>query len=279
MEQIKTIILLVLLSVVFVFVGFYFAGAMGATMALLFVGGMNFYAYYYSDKQVLAHYDAKEVSESHYINKIVNRLANRAGLPMPKIYIIDDNTPNAFATGRNPEHAAVAVTSGLLNILNEHEIEGVIAHELSHVRHYDILIGTIATTVAGAIAWIANMLQWGAIFGDNRRGIHPVVMIIIAIVLPIAAMIVQMSVSRSREYIADEGAARLTRHPEYLQSALAKLDNYAHRATLHNATQESAHMFIVNPFSGHTVSFGSLFRTHPTTEERIARLEELKFGM
>lgn len=278
MEQLKTIFLLTLLSIVFVTIGFTFAGNTGAMIALIAVGGMNFYAYYYSDKQVLKHYDAKLLPTNHYIYKIVLRLINKTDLPMPKVYIINDNVPNAFATGRNPQNAAVAVTSGLLDILNEKEIEGVLAHELSHVKHYDILIGTIAATVAGAIAWIANIMQFSAMFGgNNNRNVHPIVMILIALVLPIAATIVQMSVSRSREYMADEGAARLTKAPEYLQSALAKLENYAHKATLHNATQESAHMFIVNPFSGHKVNFGDFFRTHPTTEDRIARLEELKF--
>lgn len=279
MEQIKTVFLLTLLSVVFVSIGFYFAGSSGALLALLIVGGMNFYAYYYSDKQVLKHYQAREVSSSHKINHIVSCLTKKAGLPMPKIYIIDDNTPNAFATGRNPNNAAVAVTSGLLSLLDENEIEGVIAHELSHVKHYDILVGTIAATVAGAIAWIANMMQFSAIFGGDRRGMHPAITILLAIVLPIAAMIIQMSVSRSREYMADEGAARLTGKPEYLQSALSKLESYAKRGNLHNATPQSAHMFIINPFSGHKMNFGNLFRTHPTTEDRIARLEELKFDM
>lgn len=278
MEQIKTIFLLTFLSVVFVTIGFTFGGNGGAMIALLVVGGMNFYAYYYSDKQVLAHYDAQELPTNHYIYKIVLRLINKANIPMPKVYIIQDNIPNAFATGRNPQNAAVAVTSGLLDILNEQEIEGVIAHELSHVKHYDILIGTIAATIAGAIAWIANIMQFSSLFGGgNNRGVHPVVMILIALVLPIAASIIQMSVSRSREYMADEGAARLTRHPEYLQSALAKLESYSKRGTLHKATPESAHMFIVNPLSGKDISFSDFFRTHPTTEDRIARLEELKF--
>ncbi len=278
MEQVKTVFLLALLSVVFVSVGFYFAGSNGAMIALIIVGGMNFYAYYYSDKQVLSHYDAQEVPENHNIYKIVAKLINKANIPMPKVYIIQDNIPNAFATGRNPQNAAVAVTSGLLEILTEKEIEAVIAHELSHVKHYDILIGTIAATVAGAIAWIANIMQFSAFFGgNNQRGGHPIVMILLAILLPIAASIVQMSVSRSREFMADEGAARLTGAPEFLQSALSKLEQYAQRGTLHNATQESAHMFIVNPFSGHNISFGDLFRTHPTTADRIARLEELKF--
>jgi len=278
MEQVKTVFLLALLSVVFVSVGFYFAGSGGAIIAFIIVGGMNFYAYYYSDKQVLAHYDAQEVSTNHYIYRIVAKLINKTNLPMPKVYIIQDHIPNAFATGRNPENAAVAVTSGLIEILSEKEVEAVIAHELSHVKHYDILIGTIAATVAGAIAWIANIMQFSAFFGgNNQRGSHPIVMILLAILLPIAASIVQMSVSRSREYMADEGAARLTQAPEFLQSALSKLEQYAQRGDLHNATPESAHMFIVNPFSGHNVSFGDLFRTHPTTEDRIARLEELKF--
>jgi len=280
MEQIKTVFFLTLLSVVFVSIGFAFAGSGGAMIALLLVGGMNFYAYYYSDQQVLKHYDAKLLPTHHHIYRIVLRLINKTDLPMPKVYIINDSVPNAFATGRNPQNAAVAVTSGLLDILNEKEIEGVIAHELSHVKHYDILIGTIAATVAGAIAWIANMMQFSAMFGGgNNRNIHPIVMILLAIVLPIAAMIVQMSVSRSREYMADEGAARLTGDPSYLQSALSKLDSYAKRGDLHNATQETAHMFIINPFSGHNVSFKNLFSTHPSTQDRIARLEELKFEL
>ncbi len=278
MEQIKTVFLLSLLSIIFVSVGFYFAGNNGAMIALIIVGAMNFYAYYYSDKQVLAHYDAQEVSTNHTIYTIVARLINKTDLPMPKVYIIQDHIPNAFATGRNPQNAAVAVTSGLLEILNEKEVEAVIAHELSHVKHYDILIGTIAATVAGAIAWIANIMQFSAFFGgNNQRGGHPIVMILLAILLPVAASIIQMSVSRSREFMADEGSARLTGAPEFLQSALSKLEQYAERGTLHNATQESAHMFIVNPFSGHNISFGDLFRTHPTTADRIARLEELKF--
>lgn len=280
MEQIKTIFFLTLLSVVFVTIGFAFAGSGGAMIALLLVGGMNFYAYYYSDQQVLKHYDAELLPTNHYIYKIVLRLIQRTDLPMPKVYIIHDRVPNAFATGRNPENAAVAVTSGLLEILDEKEIEGVIAHELSHVKHYDILIGTIAATVAGAIAWIANMMQFSAMFGGSgNRNVHPIVMILLAIILPVAAMIVQMSVSRSREYMADEGAARLTGEPAYLQSALSKLESYARRGDLHNATQETAHMFIINPFSGHNVKFGDLFRTHPTTADRIARLEELKFEL
>ena len=277
MEQVKTVFFLTLLSVVFVTIGFMFAGGFGALIALFVVGGMNFYAYYYSDKQVLKHYDAEELPTHHYIYKIVLRLISKSNIPMPKVYIINDNTPNAFATGRNPDNAAIAVTSGLLDILDEKEIEAVIAHELSHVKHYDILIGTIAATVAGAIAWIANIMQFSSLFGGGNRNVHPIVTILLAIVLPIAASVVQMSVSRSREYMADEGAARLTGDPSYLQSALSKLESYAKRGNLHHATPETAHMFIINPFSGKDIKFGDLFRTHPSTEDRIARLEELKF--
>ena len=277
MEQVKTVFFLSLLSVVFVTIGFMFAGGEGALFALLIVSGMNFYAYYYSDKQVLKHYDAEELPTHHNIYRIVLRLITKANIPMPKVYIINDNTPNAFATGRNPDNAAIAVTSGLLDILDEKEIEGVIAHELSHVKHYDILIGTIAATIAGAIAWIANIMQFSSLFGGGNRNVHPVVTIVLAIILPIAASIVQMSVSRSREYMADEGAARLTGDPSYLQSALSKLEAYAKSGTLHHATPETAHMFIINPFSGKDIKFGDLFRTHPSTEDRIARLEELKF--
>lgn len=279
MEQIRTIFLLTLLSVVFVFVGFIFAGISGATIALVIVGAMNFYAYYYSDKQVLSHYNARELPHNHPIYNIVYRLVQKANIPMPKVYIIDDNVPNAFATGRNSNHAAVAVTSGLLDILNEKEIEGVIAHELSHVKHYDILIGTIAATVAGAIAWIANIMQFSSLFNSGNKNLHPIVMIILALLLPIAASIVQMSVSRSREYLADEGAARLMGDASPLQSALGKLESYSKNSVLQNATPQSAHMFIINPFTNKTVSFGDLFRTHPTTEDRIVRLEELKFEL
>ena len=281
MEQIKTVFLLTFLTVLFVSIGYSFGGTNGMLIALLMVGGMNFYAYYYSDQQVLKHYDAILLEDArHPIYKITQKLTLKAGLPMPKVYLIPDHTPNAFATGRNYEHAAVAVTMGLYEMLNEKELEGVIAHELSHIKHYDILIGTIAAVFAGAIAMIANMMQFGAMFGgnnNNRQGANPIVMILMAILLPLAASIIQMTVSRSREYMADEGAARMTGNPAGLQSALKKLENYARSGhQIHNATEQTAHMFIINPFSGLKSTLGSLFRTHPTTEDRIARLEELK---
>lgn len=278
MEQAKTVFLLALLTVLFVILGFSFGGTNGMLIAFLLAGGMNFYAYYYSDKQVLKQYNATPIEDvRHPVYRITQKLVQKAGLPMPKVHLIPDHTPNAFATGRNHENAAVAVTMGLYEMLNEKELEGVIAHELSHVKHYDILIGTIAAVFAGAIAMIANMMQFGAMFGNNRNNANPILMILMAILLPLAASIIQMTVSRSREYMADEGAARMTGNVEGLQSALAKLENYARGGhPINNATEQTAHMFIVNPFSGMKSSFGGLFRTHPTTEDRIARLEELK---
>lgn len=280
MEVIKTVVLLTLMTLLFVFVGGMVGGTQGMFIALVMAGVMNFISYFYSDSLVLRHYHAVEVGprEAEGLYSIVERLSQKANLPMPKVYIIPEHTPNAFATGRNPSNAAVAVTEGLLQLLDEEEVEAVIAHELSHVRHYDILVGTIAATIAGAIGMIANMMQFGAMFGGNERNrVNPIVMILLAIILPLAAAVIQMAISRNREYMADEGAARLTRHPEWLQSALSKLSNYNARSTVQEATQESAHMFIVNPFSGKDISFASLFSTHPSTEDRIARLEELKF--
>lgn len=279
MEVIKTVVLLSFLTLMFVWVGGIVGGTQGMLIALVMAGIMNFISYFYSDTLVLKHYQAVEVGprEARGLYSIVERLAQKANIPMPRIYIIPEHVPNAFATGRNPQNAAVAVTEGLLELLDEDEVEAVLAHELSHVRHYDILVGTIAATIAGAIGVIANMMQFGAMVGSDRNRINPIVMIVLAIILPLAAAIIQMAISRNREYMADEGAARLTRHPEWLQSALAKLSNYNRQSSMGNATQESAHMFIVNPFSGKNISFASLFSTHPTTEDRIARLEELKF--
>ena len=282
MEQIKTFLLLASLSVLLVFIGGYLGGQGGMLIALLMAGGINFYAYYFSDTMILKHYNAIEVDprEAPMLYRVVERLVERAELPMPKVYIIHDHIPNAFATGRNPEHAAVAITTGLLELLNEDEIEGVMAHELSHVRNRDILVATIAATIAGAVAFIANMLQWGAIFGSrNNRNGNPLLMIVMAILLPLAASIIQMTISRSREFMADEGAARLTGHPEWLQNALVKLSNYNTRGEVQGATPENAHMFIISPFDGKNFSFANLFRTHPTTEQRLERLEKLKMEL
>ena len=271
-----------LLTLLFVWVGGIIGGTQGMVMALILAGVMNFISYFYSDALVLKQYQAIEVGpqEARGLYALVERLAQKGNLPMPKVYIIPEQIPNAFATGRNPSHAAVAVTEGLLDLLNEDEVEAVLAHELSHVRHYDILIGTVAATISGAIAIIANMLQFGAMssYGNNDQNNRPnlLLMLFLAIVLPMAAAVIQMAISRNREYMADEGSARLTRHPEWLQSALAKLATYNQRGLIHEATPESAHMFIINPFSGKDISFSSLFTTHPSTEDRIARLEELK---
>lgn len=282
MEVVKTVVLLTLMSLLFVWVGGMMGGTQGMVIALVLAGVMNFVSYFYSDQLVLRHYNAEEVSraQARGLYAIVERLCAKANLPMPKIYIIQDTTPNAFATGRNPANAAVAVTEGLLQLLDDEEVEAVLAHELSHVRHYDILVGTVAATIAGAIGVIANMMQLGAMFGGDRENRpNPIIMIVLAIILPLAAAVIQMAISRNREYMADEGAAFLTRHPEWLQSALAKLSNYNRQGMMHEATQESAHMFIINPFLGKDISFASLFSTHPSTEDRIARLEELKFEL
>jgi len=278
MEKFKTYFLMTGLTLLFIWFGGLIGGKTGMILAFLIAAGMNFYAYYYSDKQVLAHYDAVPVDEQSApgLYRIVRRLTQRAGLPMPKLYIIPDPVPNAFATGRDYEHAAVAVTEGLLDLLDEEEIEGVIAHELSHIKHYDMLIGTVAATIAGAISMLAN---FGMFFGGDRDR-NPIVTIALMIIMPLAATVIQMTISRSREFEADRGAALMTGHPEWLQRALTKLDNYARRgAVIHDADPSTAHMFIVNPFSGIGGQVANLFRTHPTTEERIERLEEIKYQL
>lgn len=277
MEKFKTYFLMIGLTLLFIWFGSLVGGRTGMLIAFVVAVGMNFYAYYYSDEQVLKHYNAIPVDENSAsgLYKIVNNLTTKASLPMPKLYIIQDNVPNAFATGRNYEHAAVAVTEGLLNLLTEEEVEAVIAHELSHIKHYDMLIGTVAATMAGAIAMLAN---FGMFFGhsnDEDRP-NPIVMIVLMLIMPLAASIVQMTISRNREFMADEGAAKLTGHPEWLQSSLLKLDNYAHGNLLHDAQPQNAHMFIINPFLGLGDNMQQLFSTHPTTQQRIEKLEALK---
>ena len=275
MEQFKTYALMIGLTLLFIWVGGMLGGRAGMIIAFLVAGGMNFYAYYYSDQQVLKHYHAIPVDRSNAagLYEIVERLTRRAQLPMPALYIIPDQQPNAFATGRNYENAAVAVTEGLLNLLDENEVEAVIAHELSHIKHYDMLIGTVAATIAGAIAMLAN---FGMFFGGGRDRPNPIVMIALMIIAPLAATVIQMTISRNREYMADEGAARMTGHPEWLQSGLAKLENYAKGISMHDADPQTAHMFIINPFTGKNMSLSGLFRTHPSTQDRIDRLEALK---
>ncbi len=275
MEQFKTYALMIGLTLLFIWVGGMLGGRMGMIIAFVIAAGMNFYAYYYSDTQVLKHYHAIPVDHNSAtgLYEIVERLTHRAGLPMPALYIIPDRQPNAFATGRNYENAAVAVTEGLLELLNEEEVEAVIAHELSHIKHYDMLIGTVAATMAGAIAMLAN---FGMFFGGGRDRPNPIVMIVLMILAPLAATVIQMTISRNREYMADEGAARMTGHPEWLQSGLAKLENYAKGISMHDADPQTAHMFIINPFTGKDITLQNLFRTHPTTQDRIDKLEALK---
>ena len=271
---------MLVLTFIFILVGTAIGGRSGAVYAFIFAALMNFFAYWFSDKIVLRMYGAKEVSqgEAPELYQIVGELVNKASLPMPKVYIIENDTPNAFATGRNPEHAAVAVTTGILRILSKEELMGVIGHELSHIRHRDILISTIAATMAGAISILASMARWGAMFGGYRSddeegggGGNILVVILVSIFASIAAMLIQMAISRSREYLADEGGAHLA-HPLSLARALGKLEVAAQRIPM-EANPSTAHLFIVNPLRGGGVL--SLFSTHPPIEERIARLEEM----
>ncbi len=276
-NQFKTWFLMAVLTCLIVWIGHLFGGQQGMIFAFILAAGMNFFSYWYSDKIVLRMYRAREVTPDEYpeLYEIVGYLAGRAGLPMPKIYIIPEQSPNAFATGRNPEHAVVAVTEGLLRIMTKEEIAGVLAHELAHVKHRDILIGSIAATMAGAIMILANMARWFAFFGggasddDEGGGLGMVGLLVMSILAPIAAMLIQMAISRSREYQADAGGAQFAGNPEWLASALEKLGAYSGRLPM-KAAPETAHMFIVNPLSGGSLM--SLFSTHPPLEERIARL-------
>jgi heat shock protein HtpX len=278
MNNIKTLFLLVTLTLILIWAGAAMGGKQGMTIALIFALGMNFFAYWFSDKIVLKMYRAKEVTESEApdLYKIVRRLAQKGEIPMPKVYIMDQEQPNAFATGRNPNHAAVAVTTGIMRILSQEELQGVIGHELAHVKHRDILISTIAATIAGAISFLAQMAQWAMIFGGHRgdddEGGSPIAALIMMIVGPIAALIVQMAISRSREYAADEGGARLAGNPRYLSGALRKL-HWASQKIPMDANPATSHMFIVNPLSGGGIA--KLFSTHPPIEERISRLESM----
>ncbi len=280
MNTIKTGVLLGALTGLLMLIGGYFGGKSGVVMAFMFAMLMNFGAYWFSDKIVLRMYSAQKVSESEApdLYRMVKDLALKAGLPMPKVYIVPGDTPNAFATGRNENHAVVAVTEGILRMLNRDELEGVLAHELTHIKNKDMLIGSIAATIAGAIVMLAHMAQWAAIFGGGSRGEDEegggvIGLILMAILAPIAATIIQMAISRSREYLADEGGAQVSGKPYGLAGALEKLSR-ASQAIPMNANPSTAHMFIVNPLTGKSLM--NLFSTHPPIEERIARLRSMK---
>jgi heat shock protein HtpX len=279
----KTTFLLALMTVLIILIGRALGGQQGMVLAFVLAGVMNLGSYWFSDRIVLAMYRAQEVSpqENPGIHQIVSELAQNAGIPKPRVYIIEDDSPNAFATGRNPQHAVVAVTTGIMRILSREELRGVLAHELSHVKNRDILIGSIAATMAGAIMMIANMARFAAIFGGGRSsdeeggGGGIIGMLVLTIVAPLAAMLIQMAISRSREFLADASGAQLSHNPLSLASALEKLQRASQQIPMADAKPATAHMFIVNPLSGRSLM--GLFSTHPPIEERIARLRGMKY--
>ncbi len=278
-NQIRTTLLLAAMTVFLIFIGNILGGRQGMIFAFIMAIGMNFFSYWFSDKMVLRMYRAQEVSpdEASELYEIVQTIAQRANVPMPKIFIIPKEAPNAFATGRNPAHAVVAVSQGLLQIMNRDEVTGVLAHEMAHVKNRDILIGSIAATMAGAVMILANMARFSAMFRggrNNGRG-GGIGVLIMSILAPFGAMIIQMAVSRSREYLADATGAGFAGSPEGLASALEKLGAYSGRIPM-NASPATAHMFIVNPLSGRSMM--RLFSTHPPLEERIARLRGMSGG-
>jgi heat shock protein HtpX len=273
-NSLKTVLLLGLLSGLLLALGEMLGGAQGLVTAFGFAVVMNFVSYWFSDKIVLKMYRAQEVGPEHKLSTITRRLATRAGLPMPKVYVIPDASPNAFATGRNPSHAAVAATEGIMRLLDDHELEGVIAHELAHVKNRDILISSVAATVAAAIMMVARMAQFAAMFGggggrDDREGSNPIAMIATIIFAPMAAMLVQAAISRSREFLADAGGAKIAGTPYGLVNALRKLESGSKQIPL-DANPATAHMFIIKPFSAGGLL--SMFSTHPPTEQRINAL-------
>jgi heat shock protein HtpX len=279
-STLKTAILLGAMTALVIVLGGAIGGQNGVVIAFAIAVLMNVGSYWFSDKLVLRMYHAEEVGPDHPLTRIVARLVQKAGLPMPRCYVIPDASPNAFATGRDPHHAAVAATQGILQLLPENELEGVLAHELSHVKHRDILISTVAATMAAAIMFLAQMARFGAIFagggsGDDRRGgTSPLVMLAMAIFAPFAAMLIQMAVSRQREYAADRGGAELVGSPTGLANALRHIDSAAKQLPMEDATPATAHLFIMNPFSGRGLM--SLFQTHPPTEERIKALMAMR---
>ena len=276
MNTLKTGFLMFILIILFVIVGQVLGGPRGALLGLLLAGGMSFYSYWFSDTMVIKAYYGREVTlqNNPELYKTVQRLANNAQLPMPKVYILPERQPNAFATGRNPQNAAVACTAGLLELMDNNELSGVIAHELGHIKHRDILISTIAATFAGAISYIITILPYFQNNSRNNRRNNPVGTLLIALLAPMAASIIQMSISRKREYMADEAGAEFSGNPLYLRNALKKLEYYSHNISMSKENPATAHMFIVNPLS-HFDNLKNLFSTHPSTSDRIRELEKM----
>lgn len=278
MNTAKTALLLTVLSLILVGIGGTLGGKTGLTIALVMAVGMNLISYWFSDRIILKMYRAREVTESEApdLYATVRRLSQNASIPMPRVYLMDQEQPNAFATGRNPEHGVIALTTGIMKILTREELEGVIAHELAHIKNRDILLGTIAATIAAAVSCLAQMAQWAMIFGggseDDRDGTSPFVAIVMMIVAPIAALLIQMAISRSREYRADATGSKISGNPMCLSGALRKLEAASQRIRM-EANPATAHMYIVNPLTGKGIA--KLFSTHPPIEDRIARLENV----
>lgn len=284
MNRVKSVMLLTLLSVILMMVGGVVGGRSGAFTMLLISFGINFFTYWNCDKMALRAYNAQPLSEQQVpeLYELVRGLCRNAQLPMPKLYVIPTDVPNAFATGRNPDHAAVAVTEGLLSMLNRDELAGVISHELSHVKHRDTLVMTLSASLATAISYIANIAQWAAIFGGGRdeegRSSNPIALIVTIVVAPLAASLIQFALSRSREYMADASGAAISGKPLALASALLKLDDYAHHRVIPDAKPASSGLFIINPLSG-VSGMANLFSTHPSTKERVKKLREIAAEM
>jgi heat shock protein HtpX len=282
MNTIKTVFFMTLMMMLFLLVGGLLGGRDGLVIAFILSLVMNFFSYWFSDKIVLAMYGARQVTEREapQLFQLVRKLAQKAGLPMPKVYVIDNPNPNAFATGRNPQNAAVAVTTGILRILNDDELEGVLAHELAHIKHRDILLATIVATFVGTITFIARMAGWTMMFAggsrDRENSGNIVASLVLMIVAPIAAVLLQLAISRAREFMADEGGARISGKPLSLASALRKLEQAAQMVPMQNANPSTAHLFIVNPLRGGGIT--KLFSTHPPIEERIKRLQLIAQG-
>jgi heat shock protein HtpX len=280
-SRFRTTVLLAALTALIVWIGGYFGGSNGMLLAFMLAALMNLGSYWFSDKIVLRMYRAQLIDEHQApeLYRMVRELTAEARIPMPRLYMIPDATPNAFATGRNPENAALAVTEGLWRLLTPNELRGVLAHELGHVKNRDILVSSIAATLAGAVMILANMARWAAIFGggrssDDEQGGGFIGLIVTAVLAPIAAMLIQMAISRSREYLADETGAMLSHNPDSLANALEKLTMASQQIPMHDAQPATAHMFIVNPLSGRAI--GNLFSTHPPIEERIRRLRQMR---